>query len=55
MTAVLISAATEPASAGTFLGWGPVTISIGNFIVIVAMLVLFGAALVVPFLPDRGE
>ncbi|MGN6445744.1 hypothetical protein [Amnibacterium sp.] len=38
---------------GTFLGWGAVTVSLGNFIVIVTMVVLFVAALLVPFLPDR--
>lgn len=48
-------AAADPVGTGVFLGWGPVTISVGNFVVIVAMVVLFVAALVVPFLRDRDE
>jgi hypothetical protein len=51
----LLAAAADPVGAGVFLGWGPVTISLGNAIVIVAMVVLFVAALLLPFLPDRGE
>jgi hypothetical protein len=51
----LLAAAADPVSGGLFLGWGPVTISIGNLIVIVTMVVLFVAALLVPFLRDRGE
>lgn len=53
MTGVM--AAAGGAEAGLFLGWGPFMISIGNLIVIVAMLVLFAAALVLPFPSDRGE
>jgi len=55
MSAWVLGASAGSADAGTFLSWGPVSISIGNFIVIVAMLVLFVAALVVPFPADRGE
>jgi hypothetical protein len=33
----LLAAAADPVGAGVFLGWGPVTISLGNAIVIVAM------------------
>ncbi|MBW4042711.1 MAG: hypothetical protein HIU86_11420 [Acidobacteria bacterium] len=51
----LLAAAADPVGSGIFLGWAPITISIGNFIVIVAMVVLFVAALFVPFLHDRDE
>ena len=43
------------ATPGTFLGWGPVTVSLGNLIVIVAMILLFVAALVVPFPKDEDH
>lgn len=36
-----------------YLTWGPVQISLGNFIVIVVMLVLFVLALVLPFPKGR--
>jgi len=36
-------------SPGTYFGWGDVTIQSGNLVVIVAMLVLFALALVLPF------
>ena len=51
----LLAATADPVGSGIFLGWGPLTISIGNFIVIVTMVVLFVAALLVPFLRDRDE
>ena len=35
--------------AGTYLGWGPFVIQLGNLIVIVAMLALFVLALALPF------
>ena len=54
MSAVMM-AAVGTADAGVFFGWGPFVVSIGNLIVIVAMLVLFAAALVLPFPSDRGE
>ncbi|CAN5506966.1 hypothetical protein BH09ACT4_BH09ACT4_02780 [soil metagenome] len=34
---------------GTYIGWGSFQIQLGNFIVIVVMLVLFALALVLPF------
>jgi hypothetical protein len=36
-----------------YLGWGAFTIQLGNFIVIVTMLVLFALALVLPFPAGR--
>jgi high-affinity Fe2+/Pb2+ permease len=50
-----ILSAADPVSAGTFLTWGPISISIGNFVVIVTMLVVFAAALVLPFIPDGSD
>ena len=41
--------------AGTYFGWGAVTIQAGNLIVIVVMLVLFGLALVLPFPGGKGR
>ncbi len=38
---------------GIFLTWGVFGIQLGNLIVIIAMFVLFGLALVVPF--PRGD
>jgi hypothetical protein len=53
-TAVLAVAAVVTAD-GIFLGWGPFTIQLGNFLVIVAMIVLFVAALLLPFPRGRGR
>jgi hypothetical protein len=36
-------------SAGTYIDWGVVSISLTNLLVIVAMIVVFVLALVVPF------
>jgi len=41
--------------AGTYLGWDGFTIQLGNLIVIVAMLVLFVLALVLPFPGGKGR
>ncbi len=38
---------------GIYLGWGNFQIQLGNFIVIIVMLVLFGLALVLPFPGNR--
>lgn len=53
MSVALLASAGPTGGTETFLGWGWVTVSLGNFVVIVSMLVLFVAALLVPFLPDR--
>jgi hypothetical protein len=41
------------AAAGHYLHWGVVSVSITNLLIVIAMLVLFGLALVVPFPGDR--
>ncbi|MCU1585075.1 MAG: hypothetical protein JWM49_1631 [Microbacteriaceae bacterium] len=48
----VFSTETSPFTAidgGTYLGWGNFLIQLGNFIVIVVMLVIFGLALALPF------
>jgi hypothetical protein len=55
LAALAATAAAAPVDAGTFLGWGPIAISLGNVVVIVAMLVLFAGALVVPFIRDKDR
>ena len=41
-------------SAGKYLSWGVVSISLTNFLIIVIMIVVFVLALVVPFPHDHG-
>ena len=41
-------------AAGTYISWGVVSISLTNFLVIVAMVVVFVLALVLPF-PHEHE
>lgn len=55
MLLALLSATSGLPQPGVYLGWGGVTISLGNFIVIVVMLVLFALALVLPFPGDKGH
>ena len=44
------------AEAGRYLHWGIIDISLTNLSIIIAMLVLFGLALVLPFpRPAAGE
>ena len=38
---------------GSYFGWGNFQIQLGNFIVIIVMLVLFALALVLPFPGNR--
>lgn len=40
---------------GIYLGWGSFTIQLGNLIVIVAMILLFALALILPFPGGRGR
>ena len=42
-------------AAGKYLSWGVLSISLTNFLVIVAMVVGFVLALVIPFPRDRGS
>ena len=37
------------ATTGHYLHWGVISVSITNLLIVIAMLVLFGLALVVPF------
>jgi len=37
------------AAAGHYFHWGVISVSITNLLIVIAMLVLFGLALVVPF------
>jgi hypothetical protein len=41
-------------TVGTYIHWGVVSISLTNLLVIVAMIVVFALALVVPFPGARG-
>lgn len=50
MSTVLAAGLDGPAR---FITWGPIQISLPNLIVIVAMLVVFVLALVLPFPHDR--
>lgn len=40
---------------GIYLRWGSFTIQLGNLIVIVAMILLFALALILPFPGGRGR
>lgn len=42
-------------SAGTYIHWGVVSISLTNLLVIVAMIVVFALAIVVPFPGSRDR
>jgi uncharacterized membrane protein len=47
---VIAAFPTSPmVAAGHYLHWGVISVSITNLIIVIAMLVLFGLALVVPF------
>ncbi len=51
----LLATAAGPGAPGVFLTWGPFMIQLGNLIVIITMLVLFGLALIVPFPGSRRQ
>ena len=42
------------AAAGHYLHWGVISVSITNLLIVIAMVVLFGLALVVPFPGHRS-
>ena len=44
-----------PVLSGHYLDWGVVSISVTNAAIIVAMVIVFVLALVVPFPHDRGD
>ena len=52
----LIAAFPTPAmaAAGHYLHWGAISVSTTNLLIVIAMLVLFGLALVVPFPGHRS-
>jgi hypothetical protein len=43
------------AAAGHYLHWGVLSVSTTNLLIVIAMLVLFGLALVVPFHGNRTK
>ena len=43
-----------PAQAGAYVHWGVIQISVTNLLIIVGMVVVFAAALLVPF-PGRHD
>ncbi|MBF4762169.1 hypothetical protein ISU07_03450 [Nocardioides islandensis] len=43
------------AAAGHYLHWGVLSVSTTNLLIVIAMLVLFGLALVVPFPGHRRK
>ncbi len=47
--AVIMASAVSTTADGIYLGWGPFTVQLGNLIVILVMIVLFVAALFLPF------
>jgi hypothetical protein len=51
----LMSQAPSPITPGTYFGWGDVMIQSGNLVVIIAMLVLFVLALLLPFPGGRSR
>lgn len=46
---------TSTGRAGDYVHWGVVQISLTNLLVVVAMLVLFALALLVPFVSDHRK
>ena len=49
------SLSTTAEGAGRYIHWGVIQISVANLAIIVAMVVLFVLALVVPFPSGHGE
>lgn len=50
-----ITAAAVSAGAGTYLHWGVISVSLTNALIILAMVVVFVLAIVVPFPRAREE
>jgi hypothetical protein len=50
-----VAAGAPPAAATHYLQWGVIQISLTNFLVIVAMVVVFVLALVLPFPGGRPD
>ncbi len=53
MTAVLELVAAS-SDAGRYLDWGVISISVANALIILAMIVVFALALVIPFRRRHG-
>ncbi|MCU1469593.1 MAG: hypothetical protein JWQ39_742 [Glaciihabitans sp.] len=51
----MLVAGADLSPAGIFLRWGIFSIQLGNLLVIIAMLVLFAVALVLPFPGGRRD
>jgi hypothetical protein len=51
----MVSAAPAITAAGRYVHWGVIQISVTNLLIIVAMVVVFALALVVPFPHGRNE
>ncbi len=51
--AVIVAGAVNLNHPGHYVHWGVIQISVANLVVILVMLVLFAAALLVPFPKDR--
>ncbi|GHG55254.1 hypothetical protein GCM10012320_26950 [Sinomonas cellulolyticus] len=49
------TAAARLGADGVYLGWGPFTVQLGNLIVILVMILLFAAALFLPFPGGRNR
>ena len=54
MPSVLVAAAFNLSGPGRYLHWSILTVSVANLVLIVAMVVIFGLALVLPF-PAGGD
>ena len=52
---VLIGALVNLGGDGTYLHWGFIQISAGNFVVIVLMVVVFVLAILIPFHRPEGD
>lgn len=50
-----LTAAARLGADGIYLGWGSFTVQLGNLIVIIVMILLFVAALFLPFPGGRGR
>ena len=55
MSLIDASPAWAVAAAGHYLHWGVISVSLTNLLIVIAMLVLFGLALVLPFPRPRTD
>ncbi len=52
MAAFVLTAATTP---GDYLHWGVISVSLTNFLIVVGMVVVFFAAILIPFPHGKDE